>query len=83
MLNVNVKFIAYELVPGLDSGQYSIGEGSTVRELLGVCENVCGASIPEKNFKFMYPLFNGRPVSLDSTLTRDGILYLCRVVTGG
>ena len=83
MLTVTVKFIAYELVPGLTSGEYSVAEGATVRDLLAVCENRCSASIPEKNFKFMHPLFNGKPVKLDSNITQNGTLHLCRVVMSG
>ena len=83
MLTVDVRFIADELTPGLVSGEYSIEGGSSVRDLLAVCETVCGIGVPETNFKFMYPLFNGRPVSLDSEITDSGTLHLCRVVLGG
>ena len=83
MLNVDVKFIANELTPGLVNGQYSIGEGSTVLELLSVCETQNGVAIPEKNLKYVYPLFNGKPVQLATPLTEDGTLHLCRVVVGG
>ena len=83
MLTVDVKFIANELVPGLNSGEYNIEPGMTVRDLLSECESRCGASVLEKNYKFMYPLFNGRPVTLDSEITQRGTLHLCRVVTGG
>ena len=83
MLTINAKFVANELVPGLANGEYSIETGSTIRELLDVCESLCDAAIPVKNFNLMYPLFNGRPVSLDKPLTENGTLHLCRVVTGG
>ena len=83
MLTVDVKFIAYELVPGLVSGQYCIDDGSTVRDLISVCETKCGATVPPKNFDYMYPLFNGRPVSLDKEIAENGTLHLCRVVVGG
>lgn len=83
MLVVDVKFVAYELTPGLASGEYPIAEGATVRDLIALCEKQCGASVPEKNFKSMYPLYNGRPVMLDSAITENGTLHLCRVVTGG
>ena len=83
MLRIDVKFIANELVPGLVNGEYEIEDASTVLDLLAVCETRCGVSIPEKNYAFMYPLFNGRPVSLDKQLKENGTLHLCRVVTGG
>ena len=83
MLDIHVKFIASELVPGLESGEYSVADGVTVRDLLAVCEKQCGATIPEKNYKSMYPLFNGKPTQLDSVLTTNGTLHLCRVVMGG
>ena len=83
MLRISVKFVADELTPGLVNGEYSIEGGSTVLDLLAVCEAQCGVSIPAKNFAFIYPLFNGRPVSLDNVLTENGTLHLCRVVTGG
>ena len=83
MLTVDAKFVANELVPGLDGGLYRVEPGTTVRELIVMCETQCGASVPEKNYEFMYPLFNGRPVALDSKLMQDGILHLCRAVSGG
>ena len=83
MLSVNVKFIANELVPGLVDGPYDIDNGATVRDLLATCENRCGANVPEKNFKSMYPLFNGKPLTLDSPITENGTLHLCRIVLGG
>ena len=83
MLSINAKFVANELVPGLVDGEYNIEDGSTVLDLLAVCESLCGVSTPEKNFRLMYPLFNGKPVSLDKPLTENGTLHLCRVVTGG
>ena len=83
MLKINVKFVANELVPGLVNGEYSIEAGSTVRELIAVCEAHCGVSIPTRNFAFMYPLFNGKPLPLDRALTEDGTLHLSRVVMGG
>lgn len=83
MLNIDVKFVADELVPGLVNGEYGVESGTTVRELLAVCEARCGASIPEINFDLMYPLFKSRPVTLDSPLTDNGTLHLCRVIIGG
>ena len=83
MLTIDVRFIANELVPGLQSGEYEIQDGKNVRDLLTLCEEKCGAPIPEKNYKFMYPLLNGRPITLDSALIESGTLHLCRVVTGG
>ena len=72
-----------ELTPGLTSGEYSIGEGATVLELLRKCGEDCGASIPEKNYTNIYPLFNGRPTRLDSVITENGTLHVSRVVIGG
>jgi len=83
MLTISVKFIASELTPGLASGEYSIEDGLTVRELISMCENLGGVTVPDKNFKSMYPLFNGKPIPLDGGLTQNGTLHLCRVVTGG
>jgi len=83
MLTVNVKFLAHELTPGLKSGEYSIEDGATVLDLLAICEEECGASIPERNYKNLYPLFNGRPVRMETTITESGTLHMCRVVFGG
>ncbi|MCL2124650.1 MAG: hypothetical protein FWH33_01520 [Oscillospiraceae bacterium] len=82
-LTIEVKFIATELVPGLTNGAYAVADGSTVRDLLAECERQCSAHIPEKNYKNMHPMFNGKPVTLDSELTQDGVLHLCRTVMGG
>ena len=82
-VSVNVKFVAYELVPGLRNGEYCVESGSTVRDLIAVCEAGCGATVPEKNYKFIYPLLNGRPLAMDSAITEGGTLHVCRVATGG
>jgi len=83
MVTVNARFVASELTPGMRSGEYDVEEGSTVRELLDLCGSACGAPVPEKNVRFIYPLFNGRPVMLDTAITQDGTLHFCRIVTGG
>jgi len=83
MLTVDVRFISYELTPGLKSGKYSIEDGATVLDLLALCEKECGASIPEKNYIQLYPLFNSKPVRLETPLTESGTLHVCRVVLGG
>ena len=83
MLNIRVKFVAKELTPELENGYYEAPEGVTVRELITICEKQCGSVVPEENFKLMYPLFNGKPVRLETPLTVDGILHLCRIVMGG
>ena len=83
MLTVDVKFIADELFPGLVGGEYTVGDGATVLDLLAECERRSGATVPEKNYKYMYPLFNGKPVKLDGAIPKDGVLHLCRVVMGG
>ena len=70
-------------MPGLKSGKYSIGDGSTVLDLLALCEKENGALIPEGNYEYMYPLFNSKPVRLETALTESGTLHLCRAVAGG
>ena len=84
MLTVNVKFVAKELAPGIESGEYSVEDGSTVRELIVLCADRCGVPAPsEKSFELMYSLFDGKPATLDGALTKDGTLHVCRVVMGG
>ena len=83
MLTVEVKFIANELTPGLQNGKYQIEEGASFRDLIAVCEAQCGASVPPNNFAFMNPLFNGKPITIDSTFTENGTLHLCRIILGG
>jgi len=83
MLTVHVKFVADELTPGLVSGEYSITDGSTVRNVISLCERQCDATVPPNNFKMMSPLFNGKSVTLDSVITTDGTLHICRIVVGG
>ena len=83
MLTIKVRFVASELAPQLENGEYHVENGATVREAIAVCEEHCGAVVPEDNFKLMYPLFNGKPVQLDDTLCIDGKLYICRIVMGG
>ena len=83
MLTVNVRFVASELTPGLVSGEYQIEDGSSVLDLVSLCASKRGVTIPEQNFQFMYPLFNGRPVRLEAAITESGTLHLSRVVVGG
>ena len=83
MATVNVKFVADELTPGLVGGEYEIEDGSTVSDLLSHCEDRCGAKIPPNNYKLMYPIFNGKPLALDSAITKSGTLHMCRIVVGG
>lgn len=83
MLNIRVKFVAYELTEGLLSGNYQIPENATVRELLAVCEEQNKADIPVENFKLMLFILNAKPALLDTPITKDGTLYVTRVITGG
>ena len=83
MLTIIVKFVASELAPQLENGEYTVADGATVREAIAVCESQCGAAVPEENFELMYPLFNGKPVRLSDTLNADGKLYICRIAMGG
>ena len=83
MLDIRVKFVANELTVGLENGSYAAPEGVSVRGLIAICEERCGVVVPTENFKLMYPLFNGKPVKLDSLLTQSGTLHLCRIVMGG
>ena len=83
MININIKFIADELTPGLENGDYSVNSGATVRDLLDACQKKCGVVLPEQNYKLMYPLFNGKRISIDSELDKPGTIHLCRVVMGG
>jgi len=83
MITVEVKLVSSELTPGLSGGEYDIEEGSTVLDLLKLCQSVCGAVIPEENYIQMYPLFNGKPARLDSEITKNGTLHICRFARGG
>jgi len=83
MLTVDVKFVANELTPGLENGEYKVKAGSSVREIIAVCEDQYGVVVPPDNFKMMYSLFNGKPITLDGKVTVDGTLHICRVVMGG
>jgi len=83
MLTIDLRLVANELTPGLKGGKYEIEDGATVLDLLALCEKECGKQIPEGNLEFLYPLFNSRPVRLDTALAESGTLHLCRAVTGG
>ncbi|MCL1828064.1 MAG: hypothetical protein FWG32_01060 [Oscillospiraceae bacterium] len=83
MLTIHVKFVVSEFSPGLISGDYNVADGSSVRDLISVCQNRCGVSLTPENTDLLYPLFNGKPVSLDSLLTENGTLHLCPVLVGG
>ena len=83
MLNIRVKFVAYELTVGLISGYYQIPENATVRDLLSVCEEQNKATIPAENFKLMLFILNAKPALLDTPITKDGTLYVTRIIVGG
>lgn len=83
MLNIRVKFVAYELAEGLLSGDYQIPDNATVRELLAVCEERNKTSIPSVNLDLMLFILNGKPATLDTPITKEGTLYVTRVIIGG
>ena len=83
MITINVRFVADELTPGLENGEYEVAGGTTVRELIDLCQSKHGVVLPEQNYKLMYPLFNGKRVLMDSKLEKPGTLHMCRVVVGG
>jgi len=84
MLTIQLKLVANELTPGMENGEYEIESGTTVRNLITLCADRCSAPEPsEQKLGMMYPMFNGRPAMLDSSLTQDGTLHICRIVMGG
>ena len=83
MPKIRIRFVAQELAPGLEDGEYSF-EAGTVRDLIALCASQCAVpEPPEKNYNMMYPMFNGKPATLDSEITEDGTLHVCRIVLGG
>ena len=84
MLKIQVKLVAQELAPGIENGEYQIDSGSTVRDLVTLCANRCSVSEPsEQKLSKMYHMFNGKPAMLETVLTQDGTLHICRIVMGG
>jgi len=84
MLTIQVKLVARELTPGLENGEFRAKSGATVRDVLALCSARCEAAFPSDNLcRFMYPLYNGKPLTLDSPLSEDGTLHICRVAIGG
>jgi hypothetical protein len=83
MLGIRVKFVAYELAEGLQSCIYQIPENATVRELLAICEEQNKVTIPPENLKLMLFILDGKPALMDTPITKDGTLYVTRVIIGG
>jgi len=83
MHTINVKFVATELAPGLNNGNYNVDDGTSVMALIKQCEEASGATVPEGCLKLLYPLFNSKPVRLETPLNESGTLHFCRVVLGG
>ena len=83
MSKLQIKFVAGELTPGLENGEYDFPNGLTVRDVIAACERQYNVVLPEQNFKLMYPLYNGKPIQMDETINADGKLYICRVAMGG
>ncbi len=77
------KFVAYELAVGLSNGTYQIPENATVRELLAICEEQNKTKIPAESMKLMLFILNGKNATLDTPVTKDGTLHVCRVIVGG
>lgn len=83
MLTVRVRFVASELAEGIQNGAYQIPDNATVRQLLAVCEEQSKATIPSENMKLMLFILDGKPALLDTPITKDGTLHVCRVIIGG
>lgn len=83
MLNVRVRFVAYELAVGLANGVYQVPENATIRELLAVCEEQNKATIPSESLKLMLFILNGKNAMPDTPITQDSTLHVCRVIIGG
>lgn len=83
MLNVKVRFVAQELAPGLENGVYEVPEGSTIRELLAICEEKNDVEIPAQNFKLMLFMLDGKNAVMDAAITENSTLHVCRIIIGG
>ena len=82
--SIQVKLIARELTPGFDNGEFRAESGVTVKDVLALCAKRHKAAFPSEDLcKLMYPLYNGKPLTLDSALSQDGTLHICRIAMGG
>ena len=83
-MRIRLKIVARELVPGVENVELDIEGGATVRDFIELCASRCGGALPSENqYKLMYPLFEGKPVTLGTALTQDGTLHICRIAMGG
>ena len=84
MLKVQVKLVAKELTPGFENGEFHAKNGATVRDVLALCAERNEVAFPSENHcRLMYPLYNGKPLTLDAALSQDGTLHICRIAMGG
>ena len=80
---IQVRFIARELFPGMENGEYEIADGSSVRDLLFLLEGKFDTKLQPEKLEFVLPLLNGKRFSLDDQIHDSGKLHLCRTIVGG
>jgi len=82
-LKVTVKFSCPEVLGSLKSGVYDVADGSSVRELLAVCEAECNFQVNEKHLKWLLVVANGRQAGWHTVLSEGGQVSFLRGALGG
>ena len=82
-MKITVKFACPEILGDLKSGTYELPKGSSVRELLLLCEKDCGLEVKEDHLKYMLVLVNGRQCAWESIIEEGSNVSFLRGAMGG
>jgi hypothetical protein len=82
-LKVSVRFSCTEVLGRLESGDYELHAGGTVRELLSTCETKYAVAINEEYLKWLLVVVNGHRVNWDAVVPEGGRVLFLRGPSGG
>ena len=82
-MKITVKFACPEILGNLPSSVYELQGGSSVRDLLLLCEKENGFEVNEDHLKYMLVLVNGKQCAWDSIIEDDSQVSFLRGAMGG
>ena len=82
-IQISVRFSCPEVLRGLKSGVYDVVEGTSVRELLAICERECDFQVNEKHLKWLLVIADGRQAGWNTILSEGGKVSFLRGALGG
>ena len=82
-MKISVKFSCPEVLGDMESGDYDVPEGISVRELLAACEKKCNFQVDEKHLKWLLVVADGRQANWHTVLSEDCKVSFLRGALGG